>query len=145
MAGRGDGRGLLTKLSALFFLALVPLAVALWRPTSLRSWWRLAQAYFLGRVVYSVLYASPIVDNIQTATSSATPSRWGRCWPSPRLWGDNLRFIVGAAGVYLGWPHPGGPGRRRVASARGATARAAPGVAPVVACAPCCSSCSPPS
>jgi hypothetical protein len=103
--GAAMGGALLTKLSALFFLALVPLAVALWRPTSLRSWWRLAQAYFLGAAVYSVLYASPIVDNIQDGNFQRYSLTLGEVLALPwRLWGDNLRFIVEAAGAYLGWP-----------------------------------------
>jgi 4-amino-4-deoxy-L-arabinose transferase-like glycosyltransferase len=117
--GLAMGGALLTKLSALFFLALVPLAVALWRPAArpagssphppgpspLRSWWRLAQAYFLGAAVYSVLYASPIVDNIQDGNFQRYSLTAGEVLALPwRLWGDNLRFIVEAAGTYLGWP-----------------------------------------
>ncbi|MDQ3702150.1 MAG: glycosyltransferase family 39 protein, partial [Chloroflexota bacterium] len=63
--GLAMGLALLTKLSALFFLALVPLAAVLWRPAARREWWLLAQAYFLAAAVYSVLYVSPIVGNIQ--------------------------------------------------------------------------------
>src|SRR5205085_5295464 len=65
LLGAAIGAALLTKLSALFFVALVPVVILLWQSQALRRWWHLAQAYFLGGAVYSVLYLSPIVDNIQ--------------------------------------------------------------------------------
>lgn len=103
--GLAMGLALLTKLSALFFLALVPLAVALWRSGALRRWWPLAQAYFLAAAIYSVLYVSPIVGNIQEGNFQRYSLTAGEMLRFPAgQWWSNARFIAGAAGTYLGWP-----------------------------------------
>ncbi len=52
-----------------------------------------------------MLYASPIVDNIQDGNFQRYSLTLGEVLALPwRLWGDNLRFIAEAAGAYLGWP-----------------------------------------
>jgi hypothetical protein len=103
--GVGMGLALLTKLSALFFVALVPVAIGWWRPSALRHWWLLAQSFFLAAAFYSVLYLSPIVDNIQDGNFqrySLTASEVVRMPVS--IWASNAAFIVEAGSVYLGGP-----------------------------------------
>ncbi|MGH2353359.1 MAG: ArnT family glycosyltransferase, partial [Chloroflexota bacterium] len=103
--GLAMGLAMLTKLSALFFLVLVPVAVTLWQRQALARWWRLAQGYFLAAAVYSVLYVSPIIGNIQAGNFQRYSLTAGEVLQVPdRLWWKNAVFIVEAAGVYLGWP-----------------------------------------
>jgi hypothetical protein len=103
--GLAMGLALLTKLSALFFLALVPVVVALWRPGGLRRWWTLAQAYFIAAAVYSVLYLSPIVGNIQDGNFQRYSLTLGEVLQLPwATWWRNVVFVAEAAVVYLGWP-----------------------------------------
>ena len=105
LLGLAVGVALLTKLSALFFLVLIPPAIALRRPAALRRWWRLLQAAFVGAAIYSVLYVSPIVGNIQDGNFQRYSLTASEVLGLPlALWGSNLRFIAEAAGVYLGWP-----------------------------------------
>lgn len=103
--GLAMGLALLTKLSALFFVILVPVVVALWRRKALRQWWPLAQAYFLAAGMYSVLYLSPIIDNISEGNFDRYSLTAGEVLQAPfALWGRNVTFVVEAATVYLGWP-----------------------------------------
>ncbi len=105
LLGVAMGVALLTKLSALFFVALVPAVVLLWRPTALRRWWPLGHAYFLAGAIYSVLYLSPIVDNIQDGNFQRYSLTAGEVLRLPwALWAKNATFVYEAATTYLGLP-----------------------------------------
>jgi len=105
LLGLAIGAALLTKLSALFFIALTPVAIWLWRPAALRRWWLLAQAYFLGAAIYSVLYLSPIAGNIEQGTFQRYSLTAGELLRLPAgLWWKNLQFVYEAATTYLGVP-----------------------------------------
>ena len=97
------GLALLTKLSALFFVGLVPLVIAAWRLRSLANWWRLSQAFFIAAACYSVLYLSPIVDNLQEGNFQRYSLTAGEALRFPfDLWLANATFVTLAAGTYLG-------------------------------------------
>ncbi|HEV2125542.1 MAG TPA: glycosyltransferase family 39 protein, partial [Chloroflexota bacterium] len=99
------GVALLTKLSAVFFVALVPVAIGLWQWRALRHWWLLAQSFFLAAACYSVLYLSPIVDNIQDGNFQRYSLTTGEVLQFPlELWLSNARFVAQAATAYLGIP-----------------------------------------
>lgn len=99
------GAALLTKLSALFFVALVPLVVLFWNAASLRRWWRLAQAFFLAAAIYSVLYLSPIVGNIEAGNFQRYSLTAGEVLRFPwDVWWKNVIFLWEAATTYLGGP-----------------------------------------
>ncbi len=105
LLGLAIGAALLTKLSALFFIALTPAVVWLWQPAALRRWWLLAQAYFLGAAIYSVLYISPIAGNIEQGTFQRYSLTAGELLRLPAgLWWKNVQFIYEAATTYLGAP-----------------------------------------
>jgi hypothetical protein len=98
----------LTKLSALFFVALVPVVIALRAPRSLRRWWLLAQAYALAAAAYSVLYLSPIVDNLSEGNFQRYSLTAGEVLALPLgLWGKNAEFVWITALRYLGLPLTG--------------------------------------
>ena len=99
------GAAVLTKLSALFFVALVPVAVAFWRPAALRRWWLLAQAYFLAGAVYSVMYLSPIVDNLAEGNFQRYSLTAAEVLAVPlQLWLSNASFVIVTSLAYLGAP-----------------------------------------
>ena len=103
--GAAMGAAVLTKLSALFYVALVPLIALLWRPAALRSWWRLTQAYFIAAAAYSVLYLSPIVDNLSEGTFQRYSLTGSELLALPvSLWLSNLAFVGASALAYLGAP-----------------------------------------
>jgi hypothetical protein len=103
--GLGMGAAVLTKLSALFFVALVPVAVALWRPAALRRWWLLAQAYFIAGAAYSVMYISPIVDNLTEGNFQRYSLTASEVLALPfAVWLGNSAFVAEAALAYLGPP-----------------------------------------
>lgn len=95
----------LTKLSALFFVGLVPVVAVAWNPASRRQWWQLAQAGFIGAGAYSILYLSPIVDNLANGN-------FGRYSLTPAevlnipltLWWANAEFVAGTFTAYIGLP-----------------------------------------
>ena len=103
--GVSIGLALLTKLSALFFVALIPLVIWVWRPPALRRWWSLAHAYLIAGALYSVLYVSPIVDNIQEGNFQRYSLTVSEVLKLPiSLWLSNATFVALTAGTYLGWP-----------------------------------------
>lgn len=103
--GLAMGLALLTKLSALFFVALVPVLVLLWRREALRRWWRLAHSYLLAAAVYSVVYASPLVKNIEEGNFQRYALTTGEVLGFPhQLWTANVTFVAEAAWTYLTWP-----------------------------------------
>jgi 4-amino-4-deoxy-L-arabinose transferase-like glycosyltransferase len=105
LLGLAMGLALLTKSSALFFVALVPVVVGLWRPDALRRWWLLAQAFFLAAAIYSVLFLSPLVGNIQDGNFQRYSLTAAELLQLPlALWWSNSIFIVEVAITYLGWP-----------------------------------------
>jgi hypothetical protein len=105
LLGAAMGAAVLTKLSALFFVGLVPLAVALWSPGALRRWWLLAHAFFLAGAAYSVLYLSPIVDNLAEGNFQRYSLTAGEVLALPiQLWQANASFVLATALAYLGAP-----------------------------------------
>jgi hypothetical protein len=105
LLGIAMGLAVLTKLSALFFVALAPAAIALWRRDTLHRWWLLAQAYFVAAAAYSVLYLSPLVGNIAEGNFQRYSLTAGDVLRFPiALWLKNALFVVEAAAIYLGWP-----------------------------------------
>ncbi|MGI8424618.1 MAG: ArnT family glycosyltransferase [Chloroflexota bacterium] len=105
LLGLAMGAAVLTKLSALFFVALVPLVALLWRPAALRRWWLLAQAFFLAGATYSVLYLSPIVNNLPEGTFQRYSLTASEVLALPvGLWLSNIAFVGATAQAYLGIP-----------------------------------------
>ncbi len=95
----------LTKLSALFFVGLVPVVAVAWNPASRRQWWQLAQAAFLGAGAYSVLYLSPIVDNLADGNFGRYSLTLGEVMRFPlTLWWANAVFVAGSFETYIGLP-----------------------------------------
>jgi hypothetical protein len=94
----------LTKLSALFFVGLAPAVAVAWRPQSWRSWWRMAQAGFIGGAAYSVLYLSPLVDNLADGNFGRYSLTGAEVLAGPiDLWRANFDFVRLAMATYLGW------------------------------------------
>ena len=103
--GLAMSAAVLTKLSAAFFVALVPIVAGFHRPRSLRRWWLLAQAFFLAGAAYSVLYLSPIVDNLAEGNFQRYSLTPGEILRFPLdLWLSNAAFIGAASLTYLGLP-----------------------------------------
>jgi hypothetical protein len=95
----------LTKLSALFFVGLAPAVAVAWRPASWRAWWRMAQAGFIGAAAYSVLYLSPLVDNLADGNFGRYSLTASEVIAGPAdLWRANFEFVGLAMIAYLGWP-----------------------------------------
>ena len=95
----------LTKLSALFFVGLAPPIAVVWRPASWRAWWRMVQAGFIGAAAYSVLYLSPLVDNLADGNFGRYSLTAAEVLAAPvDLWRANLEFVGLAMTTYLGWP-----------------------------------------
>lgn len=103
--GAAMGLSLLTKLSALFFVGLVPVVILIWRPAALRRGWLLAQACFLAGAAYSVLYLSPIVNNIQDGNFQRYSLTAAEVLALPwETWWKNTVFVAEVAAIYLGRP-----------------------------------------
>jgi hypothetical protein len=103
--GLAMGAAMLTKLSALFFVGLAPLAVALWKPSALRRWWLLAQSYFIAAAAYSVMYLSPIVDNLAEGNFQRYSLTASELLALPiAVWLSNAAFVAATALTYLGAP-----------------------------------------
>ena len=95
----------LTKLSALFFVGLAPAIAIVWRPASWRAWWRMVQAGFIGAAAYSVLYLSPLVDNLADGNFGRYSLTAAEVLAGPvDLWRANFEFVGLAMTAYLGWP-----------------------------------------
>lgn len=123
--GLSIGIAVLTKLSALFFVGLAPAVAIAWQVAARRAWWRMAQAGFIGAAAYSVLYLSPLVDNLADGNFGRYSLTAAEVVAMPLgLWRLNLEFVALAAGTYLGWPLTLAV---PVAVARLATSRRAPG------------------
>ncbi|HEU5316578.1 MAG TPA: glycosyltransferase family 39 protein [Chloroflexota bacterium] len=103
--GAAMAAAVLTKLSALFFVGLVPILLAVNSPRALRRWWLLAQAYAIAAAAYSVLYLSPIVDNLSEGNFQRYSLTLGEVLTLPlALWGSNALFVALTALRYLGPP-----------------------------------------
>lgn len=95
----------LTKLSALFFVGLVPVVAVAWNPASRRQWWQLAQAAFIGAGAYSVLYLSPIVDNLADGNFGRYSLTLREVMRFPlTLWWANTVFVAETFETYVGLP-----------------------------------------
>ena len=95
----------LTKLSALFFVGLVPAVAIAWNPTSRKQWWQLAQAGFIGAGAYSILYLSPIVDNLANGNFGRYSLTFAEVMNFPfTLWWANAEFVAGTLTTYIGLP-----------------------------------------
>lgn len=95
----------LTKLSALFFVGLAPAVAFAWQPKSRHAWWRMAQAGFIGAAAYSVLYLSPLVDNLADGNFGRYSLTAAEVAAGPvDLWRANIAFVGLAMVAYLGWP-----------------------------------------
>jgi hypothetical protein len=95
----------LTKLSALFFVAVAPAVAIAWQPSSWRASWRMAQAGFIGAAAYSVLYLSPLIDNLADGNFGRYSLTAVEVVAGPvDLWRANLEFVGLAMTTYLGWP-----------------------------------------
>ena len=105
LLGLAMAAAVLTKLSALFFVVLVPGVVLVWRPAALRRWWLLAQAFFIAGVAYSTLYLSPIVDNLSEGNFQRYSLTLGEVLRLPLpLWLSNAAFVAATGQAYLGVP-----------------------------------------
>lgn len=105
MLGLAVAIAVLTKLSALFFVALAPAIAIAWRPSCWRAWWRMAHAGFLGAAAYSVLYLSPLVDNLADGNFGRYSLTVAEVVAGPMdLWRANAQFVSLAMTTYLGWP-----------------------------------------
>ena len=104
MLGLAMGAALLTKTSALFFIVLVPVAAALWRPASLRRWWHLALAGAVAAVLCSPLLLSPQVSNLWQGNARYALSLSELLRAPAGLWLKNAHFAGIVATSYLGWP-----------------------------------------
>ena len=105
LVGLAIAVSVLTKLSALFFIGLVPVVAVAWNPASKRQWWQLAQAGFIGAGAYSILYLSPIVDNLADGNFGRYSLTVGEVVKFPvTLWWANAVFVAGTFDTYFGLP-----------------------------------------
>lgn len=105
LVGLAIAVSVLTKLSALFFVGLVPVVAVAWNPASRRQWWQLAQAAFIGAGAYSILYLSPIVDNLTDGNFGRYSLTLGEVMKFPiTLWWANTVFVAGTFATYIGLP-----------------------------------------
>ncbi len=93
------GLALLTSSEALALLFVIPGAVALWRPRSLRRWWSLANACLVAGLLFSVVFTDSLAGSIAAPLSAPAAAA-----AVAADWATSVGYLAAAAWTYLTWP-----------------------------------------